>query len=80
MKTQLTQWGNSLAVRIPKPVAQAAELRKGDHLIIEVPSPGTVQVRKKKLKPTLAELLRGITAENLHGETGWGGPVGKDLW
>jgi antitoxin MazE len=80
MKTQLTRWGNSLAVRIPKPVAEAARLRKGDYLVLEVSGPGTVQVRKKKSKPTLAELVRRITPENLHAEVDCGKPVGKELW
>jgi antitoxin component of MazEF toxin-antitoxin module len=32
MKTQLSKWGNSPALRIPKPVAEAAKLRVGDTL------------------------------------------------
>jgi antitoxin component of MazEF toxin-antitoxin module len=32
MKTQLAKWGNSLAVRIPKPVADAAQFSSGDSL------------------------------------------------
>jgi antitoxin MazE len=80
MKAQLKKWGNSLAVRIPKPVAEAAELRQGDRLEFNVPGPGAIQIRSVKSKPTLAQLLRGITPLNRHTETDWGQPVGNELW
>jgi antitoxin MazE len=80
MKTQLAKWGNSLAVRIPKPVAVAAELRMGDDLEVDVEGPGRVRIRKPKRKPTLEQLVAGITPENQHSETDWGEPVGKELW
>ena len=80
MKTQLAKWGNSLAVRIPKPVAVAAKLRTGDDLEVDVEGPGRVRIRKLKRKPTLEELVSRITPENRHSETDWGEPVGKELW
>ena len=80
MKTQLAKWGNSMAVRIPKAVAEAAKLRPGDHLELAVEDSGVVTIRKKKGTPTLKDLLRGMTSENLHGETDWGAPAGKELW
>jgi len=33
--TQIVKWGNSLAVRIPKPVAEEAGGREGDSIVIE---------------------------------------------
>jgi antitoxin MazE len=80
MKTQLARWGNSLAVRIPKPVATAAKLKTGDDLELDVEGPGRVRIRKPKRKPTLKELVSRITPENRHSETDWGEPVGKELW
>jgi antitoxin MazE len=80
MKTQLAKWGNSLAVRIPKPVAVAAKFRTGDDLEVDVEGPGRVRIRKPKRKPTLEELVARITPENQHSETDWGEPVGKELW
>lgn len=80
MKTQLAKWGNSLAVRIPKPVASAACLKPGDDLQVEADGRGRVKIRKKKNKPTLAELLRAITPENQHAAWDWGTPRGKELW
>lgn len=80
MKTQLARWGNSLAVRIPKPVAAAAKLSAGDNLELDVEGPGRVTVRKPKRKPTLEELVARITPENRHSETDWSEPLGKELW
>ena len=80
MKTQLAKWGNSLAVRIPKPVALAAKLKTGDDLEVDVDGPGRVRIRKRKQKPTLEQLVSRITPENRHSETDWGDPVGKELW
>ncbi len=61
-----------MAVRIPKNVAEAAKLRPGDHLELSVEGPGTVRIRKKKGTSKLRDLLREITAANLHTETDWG--------
>jgi antitoxin MazE len=80
MKTQLAKWGNSVAVRIPKAVAEAAKLRPGDQLEMAVEDSGTLRIRKKKGKQKLSQLIRGINAGNLHAESDWGSSVGKELW
>jgi antitoxin MazE len=80
MKTQIAKWGNSIAVRIPKAVAQAAKLRLGDRLEMAVEDSGVVRMRKKRGKLSLKDLLRGMTAENVHTETDWGEVQGKELW
>ena len=80
VKTQLAKWGNSMAVRIPKAVAEAARLRPGDQLEMAVEDSGTLRIRKKKGKQKLSQLIRGISATNLHGESDWGAPAGKELW
>jgi hypothetical protein len=33
-----------------------------------------------KKPPTLEQLMEGVTAENMHSETDWGSPVGKEIW
>ena len=80
MKTQVARWGNSMAVRIPKAIAEAAKLRPGDHLELAVEGSGVVRIRKKKGTSKLRDLIREITATNLHAEIDWGGPEGKELW
>ena len=34
----------------------------------------------RKRSYTLKELLEKITPENVHGETDWGPPVGREAW
>lgn len=80
MKTQLAKWGNSPAVRIPKLVAEAAKLRTGDTLHLDVEGPGAVRIRKPKHEPTLEQLVQAITPENRHTETDWGQRVGNEVW
>lgn len=80
MKTQLAKWGNSMAVRIPKAIAEAARLCPGDQLEIAVEASGTLRIRKTEGKQKLSQLIREINAANLHAEIDWGAPVGKELW
>ncbi len=80
-KAQMVKWGNSLAVRIPKVVAEEAELMEGDELVIEVQSQGALAVKAARKPPTLDELIAQITPENLH-KPAWpeDGPVGNEAW
>ncbi len=78
--TQLAKWGHSLAVRIPKEIAEGARLREGDRLTVAVGKDRQVVVRPARRRYDLDELVSGITAKNRHGETDWGSSVGKELW
>jgi len=77
-KAQVAKWGNSLAVRIPKDVAEQARLREGDSIVIEALE-GRVEVRATEKIPTLEELVAQITPENRHAETDWGRDRGKEV-
>lgn len=70
MEARIQKWGDSLALLIPKELAQQLGLSvdnqvkisvKGDRLIIELAQ-----------QVTLDDLLARVTPENLHGETDWG--------
>jgi antitoxin MazE len=76
---QMVKWGNSLAVRIPKNIADEAQLSEGDKLLLETAAPGNVIIRAVE-RPTLDQLLERITEENLHKEIDWGKPVGNESW
>ena len=80
MKARLTKWGNSLAVRIPKPIAEEAGLRQGDGLEIVANGHGQVELRARSRRLRLKELVKGINARNLHDATDWGAPAGKEIW
>jgi antitoxin MazE len=65
MRTQIAKWGNSLAVRLPRDVVQAAGLRDGETVELEVKD-GVIRVVPAKPYYTLEELLAGMTPENQH--------------
>ncbi|HXY07956.1 MAG TPA: AbrB/MazE/SpoVT family DNA-binding domain-containing protein [Terriglobales bacterium] len=79
MKVQMVKWGNSLAVRIPKPVANDARLKEGDSLEIEAAADGRVEMRRLTKIPTLAQLISQITPENRYAEISTGREVGKEV-
>ncbi len=79
MKTQIGKWGNSLAVRIPGTFAKDLDLSEGTELQMTRVRGGLL-LTKTAHKYTLDELLSQITSENLHGETDWGAPVGREAW
>ena len=78
--TQLSKWGNSLAVRIPKSMAESTLMREGDPVSLSVAQDGAIVIRPSRRKYGLDELVSGITARNRHEETDWGPPAGKEVW
>lgn len=81
MTTKIQQWGNSLALRIPKAFAIEAHLHKG--AVVDVSEEGGKIILtpvKKKRKFTLENLLSGVTKDNIHGEISTGKRVGKEIW
>jgi antitoxin MazE len=79
MRTQVGRWGNSLAVRIPGPFAKELGLSEGMDLEVSLVAGGLL-VRPRAKELTLEELVSRITPENIHGETDWGPPVGRESW
>lgn len=78
VKGSIRKWGNSLALRIPKGLAEQARLEPGSEVDITV-AEGAVVVRPVRRGPLpLASLLKGVTPANLHGEHAWGGPAGRE--
>lgn len=77
--SKIQKWGNSLAVRIPKAFAEEAGLDENTNVDISVEGK-TIIIRPARKKYTLAELLKGVTKANRHGEVDWGPPVGKEVW
>ena len=79
MTTQIGKWGNSLAVRIPGAYAKELELEEGVEVEVTRTERGLL-VRPIKPKYSLQELLAQIKPENIHGETDWGPPIGREAW
>lgn len=80
MKVKIQKWGNSLAVRIPKTFAVQTHIEQDSVVDLSLVN-GEIVVKPQKDQPkyTLNELLKGISEENVHEETDWGSPVGKEI-
>lgn len=79
MLAKVQKWGNSLAVRLPKALA--------DEVDVQLDTPVEISVRDHEIvlrpivgKYHLDELLSQVTADNRHGETPVNGPVGREIW
>jgi antitoxin MazE len=81
MKTKVERWGNGLAVRIPKAVADQLAIESGS--VIELRAEGDALVAERvasgPVVPTLDELLDRVTPENVHPETNWGMDIGAEI-
>jgi antitoxin MazE len=80
MKTMIQQWGNSLALRIPRAFAQQTSVRKGTPISLTVKNGRMVIEPLKQRKYSLKQLVSKITPQNRHPETDWGKPTGKEAW
>jgi len=79
MQARIQKWGNSLAVRIPKPFALDIGLVQNSLVSVSVVE-GKILLEPIKLSPSLNELLAGITQDNLHREIETGASVGNEVW
>jgi antitoxin MazE len=76
---KIARWGNSLAVRIPQPLAEQARLGEGDEVEVSV-SDGALTFRRSEADLQLERLVAAITPENRHDETDWGEARGAEAW
>ena len=79
MRSSISRWGNSLAVRLPKAAVDAAGLCEGDPVEITEDDGGLRITRRNDLD--IAALIDAITPENLNVERAWidAPPAGKEL-
>jgi antitoxin MazE len=80
MDSSIGQWGNSLAIRLPKHIVQALNLKANDRLSI-VEEAGKIILEPISELPelTLDDLLSQITEEP-EPEIDWGKPEGEEIW
>lgn len=79
MRTRVQKWGNSLAVRIPKPLAEGAGLRRAAEVEVSLEK-GAVRLTPVRRRWRLRQLLSGVTKRNLHAEVELGSAVGREAW
>ena len=76
----VARWGNSLAIRIPKPIAREAGLTEGDEIILGLTKERHLLLQPARPKYSLTELVSQITPRNRHSETPCGAPKGNEAW
>lgn len=77
--TQVSKWGHSLGLRLPKSVAREAQLDEGDTVDVSVDH-GVIVIRPSRPRYSLEELVGRITARNRHDESEWSSPIGHEAW
>jgi antitoxin MazE len=78
MQVLVKKWGNSASVRIPAAVMEAAKLSLDQPVDIREEAGRVIIEPIHTQEFDLAELLAGITDENIHEEIDFGAPVGKE--
>jgi antitoxin MazE len=71
----INRWGNSLALRLPRQLAEEARLHEGASVELALEQ-GVIKITPARKRFELAELL----SEERPGEVGWGEPVGDEIW
>lgn len=79
MKTKIQKWGNSLAVRIPRPFAEEIHLEENTTVDLMIRS-GKLVIVPAEPEITLTSLVEQITDENRHNEIETGTRVGNEVW
>jgi antitoxin MazE len=80
MRAVVKKWGNSAAVRIPAAAMHAAKLDLDEPVDVREEAGRIIIEPVRRKQYDLAELLEGITRENLHDEVDFGKPVGREAW
>jgi antitoxin MazE len=79
MQTIIKKWGNSPALRLNAAVMKSAQFNIDQLVSVKVQKGRIVIEPIMKREYQLEELLAGITPKNLHSESDFGKPVGKEL-
>ena len=79
MRTRIQKWGNSLAVRIPSPLAKELDIAAGKEMDIHSKNGQIVLVAGSR-RYELAALISRIQKENLHSEIDTGVHMGNEIW
>ena len=75
--TQVSKWGSSLAVRIPKAIAEEWGIQAGTEVEMSRRDQG-IYIRKSKRK--LEDLVASLEHADLHPEIETDGPRGNEIW
>ena len=80
MKTSVKKWGNSAAVRIPSAVLEATQVQIDEEVEIREEAGKIIIEPVRKKAYNLADLVQGITKDNIHSAVDFGKAEGKEAW
>ena len=80
METRVQNWGNSLALRIPKALASQIGLESGSPVRLSLRRKELVVVPVPRPRLTLDDLLAQVTEDNLHADVDTGPAAGGEVW
>ncbi len=81
MLAKVQKWGNSLALRLPKALAEEIGVKQESPVNISVRDHAIViELARKTAKYDLNQMLNGVTPENQQSEVKTGDPTGKEAW
>ena len=78
MRVTVRKWGNSAAVRLPAAVMRAARLELDAAVEVREEDGRVVIEPVREMRVALADLLAGITDDNVHGEIDTGPARGDE--
>jgi antitoxin MazE len=79
METVIKKWGNSLAMRLPNAIVTQFKILDGTKVRLVIKKNKIEIIPEKSPELTLDDLLARVTPQNIHGETNWGAPIGKEI-
>ena len=80
METRVQKWGNSLALRIPKPFAAEIGIEPNSSVELALDDGKLVVTPIVKPAPSLEQLVAQVSDANLQGEVDSGPAVGREAW
>ena len=80
MRTRVQKWGNSLGVRIPRGLADEVGLGAGTEVSLTAKDGELVLRPSLPSRLRLADLLAGITPDNIHASVDTGDAVGSEAF
>jgi len=80
MRSKVQLWGNSLALRIPKYIANKININNGSDVDVLLEEEKIIITPIKEKQELLKEMLSKINNDNIHSEEKFGDPVGGEIW
>ena len=81
--TTIQKWGNSQAVRLPKPILESLFLQENDQVEIIAESDSIIirkATRRRRANKGLEERFENYKGSNACSEYDWGEPAGNEVW